>query len=139
MKLNDLLEESNNVIKHRIVTFSELTAMDNWDSKFWIGMDKFIEEYKAKGKEKAIKEVALAVKKIGETNYNALKNESDKNSFGVPYFDVASDYRKLSAKKYAPQKIVILMDLLKDKKEIRKAKLEAELEKLKKELAKLGD
>lgn len=131
MKLSQL-----NEIKMGIVSSSELAQFDNWDAKFWIGMSEYIKQYKKMGKEKAAQFVADRVKKIGEENYNTLKNIADKNYFGVPKFETVSDVSKIQTS--GAEKIVILMDLVQDKAKVRKSELEKRLKELQKQIAQLS-
>lgn len=132
MKLKDLLSE-----KIKVVSFSELGKYDNWDAKFWVGMNDYIEQHKKLGKDKAVEFVANRVKKIGEENYNTLKNIADKNHFGVPEFKNASDVTKLNL--MGSEKIVVLMDLVQAKAAARKSELEKRLKEMQKQIALLGE
>jgi hypothetical protein len=131
MKLSQL-----NEIRMGIVSSSELSQFDNWDAKFWIGMKEYINQYKKLGKEKAAEFVAKRVKKIGEENYNTLKNIADKQHFGVPKFETVSNQSKIQTS--GAEKIVILMDLVQDKAQTRKVELEKRLKELQKEIDQLG-
>lgn len=133
MKLIDLNEQ----VKIGIVSFSELGQYDNWDAKFWVGMNDYIEQHKKLGKDKAVEFVADRVKKIGEENYNTLKNIADKNHFGVPEFKNASNVTKLSL--MGSEKIVVLMDLVQAKAAARKTELEKRLKEMQKQIALLGE
>jgi len=134
MKLKDL-----NEVSFGVVNFSDLQTFNNMSPEFWIGMKTYINQYKKLGKDKAIETVAKRVKKIGEENYNSLKSVSDKNKFSVPDFAVASSVTKLKASKGGQDKIVTLMDLVSSKAAIRKSKLQANLEKLQKQIEQLED
>jgi len=76
------------------------------------------------------------IKKIGEENYNTLKNIADKNYFGVPKFETVSDVSKIQTS--GAEKIVILMDLVQDKAKVRKSELEKRLKELQKQIAQLS-
>ena len=68
MNVNDL---NKNIIK---VSFSDLSEYDNWDPRFWISMNQYINQYKALGKDKAVEFVAERVKKMGIDNNKTLLN-----------------------------------------------------------------
>lgn len=131
MNVNDL---NKNIIK---VSFSDLSEYDNWDPIFWISMNQYINQYKALGKDKAVEFVAERVKKMGIENYNALKNISDKNHFGVPEFKNAIDVKKLTL--IGSTKIIVLMDLIQSKSKIRKQELEKQLKELQNKIALLDE
>ena len=131
MNVNDL---NKNIIK---VSFSDLSEYDNWDPIFWISMNQYINQYKALGKDKAVEFVAERVKKMGIENYNALKNISDKNHFGVPEFKNAIDVNKLTL--IGSTKIIVLMDLIQSKSKIRKQELEKQLKELQNKIALLDE
>ena len=131
MNVNDL---NKNIIK---VSFSDLSEYDNWDPRFWISMNQYINQYKALGKDKAVEFVAERVKKMGIENYNALKNVSDKNHFGVPEFKNAIDVKKLTL--IGSTKIIVLMDLIQSKSKIRKQELEKQLKELQNKIALLDE
>lgn len=131
MNVNDL---NKNIIK---VSFSDLSEYDNWDPRFWISMNQYINQYKALGKDKAVEFVAERVKKMGIENYNALKNVSDKNHFGVPEFKNVIDVKKLTL--IGSTKIIVLMDLIQSKSKIRKQELEKQLKELQNKIALLDE
>lgn len=131
MNVNDL---NKNI---RTVSFADLSEYDNWDPRFWISMNQYITQYKALGKDKAVEFVAERVKKMGIENYNALKNISDKNHFGVPEFKNAIDVNKLTL--IGSDKIIVLMDLIQSKSKIRKQELEKQLKELQNKIALLDE
>jgi len=130
MKLHELNE------KVKIVNKSDLDMFSNWDARFWIDMDDYIDTVKKEGVETAITLVSKTIKKIGEENYITLKNLADKEKFGVPEFNKAIDTKHL--KSIDASKIVILMDLVDRRAKIRKSKLESELKKIQKQIDMLG-
>ncbi len=131
MNVNDL---NKNIIT---VSFSDLSEYDNWDPRFWISMNQYINQYKTLGKDKAVEFVAKRVKKMGIENYNALKNVSDKNHFGVPEFKNAIDVNKLTL--IDSDKTIVLMDLIQSKSKIRKQELEKQLKELQNKIALLDE
>jgi hypothetical protein len=135
MKLNDLNEATTT-----IVNFSDLGEFDNWDARFWSGLKKSITQYKKDGKDKTIKKISAAVEKMGEKNYNAMKNVADKEKFSVPAYETVIDPKKLkSNRQYRSNGVyVILLDLVTSRASERKKKLQADLKALQKEIEKLG-
>lgn len=135
MKLNELNEATT-----AIVNFSDLAEFDNWDARFWAGLKKSIAEYKKIGKDKTIQKISKAVEKMGEQNYNSIKNVLDKQRFGVPAYETVIDPKKLkNNRQYRSNGVyVILLDLIESKAAERKKKLQADLAKLQKEIDKLG-
>lgn len=138
MNLSDL----NNEVKKTggkvtIVNFSDLHDFDNWDAKFWIGLEDSINEYRKNGKDKTIDTIVELSNKIGEKNYNSLKSISDSNKFGVPSYETVIDKKKLKTHSKSNGKLIILLDLLTSKVAERRKKLENDLAELQKELDKL--
>lgn len=131
MKLKELNEVSSGTVK-----WSDLALFDNWDAKFWMGMTKYIEQYKEMGKTAAIEYVVKRVEKIGEENYTTLKNKADKELFSVPSYDAVIKPGHLRTQVDA-SKIVILLDLLDHKAKIRQEFLKKQLELIQKQIAAL--
>ena len=130
MKLSELNE------KVKIVNKIDLDIFSNWDARFWIDMDDYINVVKKEGIDKSIAVVSTAIKTMGEENYNSLKNLADKEKFGIPDFNKVLNINHL--KSIDASKIVILMDLVERRAKLRKSKLESELKKIQKQIDMLG-
>lgn len=133
--LNDTIKKTGG--KVTIVNFSDLHNFDNWDAKFWIGLEDSITTYRKNGKDKTIDTIVELSNKIGEKNYNSLKSISDTNKFGVPSYETVIDKKKLKSSLQSNGKLIILLDLLTSKVAERRKKMESDLVELQKELDKL--
>ncbi len=138
MDLKTLNDEFKKIgAKTTVISFSDLGDFDNWDAEFWIGLEDTINEFKTLGKDKVIDKIVDISIKIGEKNYNSLKNAVTLSKFNVPIYDVVTDKSKLKQSSTTNGKLIILLDLITTKVSERRKKLEKDLVELQKELDKL--